>query len=121
MVERTNWKTAVNELNQQINKTILQIPSAYWKGLNLTITPDSAEALIALNMVSEQGLPSPTEALKIIENKENQETLDVLRADLTIFFIKRRTLLQANLSPQEIQDMRSNSSDIRWSIREPWE
>jgi hypothetical protein len=111
MIERTEWRRVLQELDHEINNLGIIIPSEFW---NEDIPPGSMEAVEVMDNLE---LPSKARAIEILEDKQSNSYYDVLRAELCVALVKRHQLLQANLSPEELDELREKSKGRgRWFI-----
>ncbi len=112
MEERNDWKKQAQELDNEIDDCCYEIPLAYWH-YEIPVFPGTKEAAEAIDNLT---LPSKEEAIKILENKSS-DYYDVLRARLCVALVKKRQLLQANLSPKELDELRrKNKGQGGWFI-----
>ncbi len=116
MVERNNWKEQVKKLNSEINNIIDSIPQAYWDDdEGFAIGPHDREWGEAIDAASES-LPSPAEAIRVLEDRKSNSYYDILKAELTIALIKKLRLEQANMSPQELKERSEKSEGRGWFV-----
>jgi hypothetical protein len=117
VVERIDWKKQVKKLERDIRGILGSIPEAYWDDPQFIPTPNDREWGEAINAAA-KSLPTPTEAIKILENRESAKYYDILKAELTVALVKKWKLEEAFMSPKELEEKKQNAKGQGWFIPE---
>lgn len=111
MGERNNWREQIQKLDKDINDIYRDIPSAFYNDYD-TWFEGSEEGCVAIDSIK---LPSKEEAIKILENKSS-DYYDVLKARLCVAIVQKHQILEANLSPKELDELKSKNKGRGWYI-----